>query len=178
MFDPSRRDEFSRVILVHLDEVYRYACRLTRDVARAEDLTQETFLQAWRSFDRFAPGSHARAWLYGIFHNVLGRDRRQAGRERHVVDLEQLPPHVLVHEPLLSRVLDLATVERAFAGLSEAAREIVLLADLEGLAYREIADVLGVPIGTVMSRLNRARKQLRAAVTSHVHGARESASGE
>ena len=163
--------------LAHLDEVYRYACRLTRQPSLAEDLTQETFLQAWASFERFERGTNCRAWLYRIFHHVHSHSRRKKAREARGLELHQLPAHAVVYDPPLPRVLDERLVEEAFVELGEEARELVLLADVEGFSYREIAAILGVPIGTVMSRLSRVRKRLRALVTTRANAGSKRASG-
>lgn len=167
--DRQRRDEFERHALVFLQEIYRYAARVSGDRRRAEDLTQETFLQAWRSFDRFAIGTNCRAWLYRIFHNVLSHARREMARERLASDLDDLPPSVATYDPPLPQTLDVRLVHEAFAALSEDTRELLLLADVEGFTYREMADVLDIPIGTVMSRVSRARKRLRALVTARIN---------
>ena len=165
----SRRREFEQVALAHLDEIYRYACRLTRQPSLAEDLTQETFLQAWSSFERFEPGTNCRAWLYRIFHHVYSHDRRRQSRDDRRVDLQDLPAHAIIFDPPLQRVFDHRLVADAFSELGSDARELILLADVEGFTYREIALLLEIPIGTVMSRLSRARKRLRMLLTSRAN---------
>ncbi|HEY0874300.1 MAG TPA: sigma-70 family RNA polymerase sigma factor [Vicinamibacterales bacterium] len=167
--DRSRRREFEQVAVKHLDEIYRYACRLTRQPPLAEDLTQETFLQAWSSFARFEPGTNCRAWLYRIFHHVHSHARRRSNRETARVEMADLPDHALLYDPPLPRVFDRRLVQDAFGALPPDARELLLLAEVEGFTYREIASILEIPIGTVMSRLNRARKRLRALVISKVN---------
>jgi RNA polymerase sigma-70 factor (ECF subfamily) len=162
--DRRRRREFERAILVHLDEVFRYACRVTQDATRAEDMAQEAFLQAWASFDRFEPGTNARAWLYSILHHVLSHARRAEARDRLTLGLDHAPEGVLSYESSLPASLDARVVHEAFAVLDDNTRELLILAEVEGLTYRELANVLDVPLGTVMSRLSRARSRLRALV--------------
>jgi len=178
--DRARRIEFERAILVYLDEVYRYAFRIARDAERAEDLTQETFLQAWRSFDHFTMGTNARAWVYRILHNVRSHSLRGLARERATVGIDDVPAGALAYDPPLPAIFERRIVEEAFATLDDASRELVVLADVEGFTYREIGDILQVPLGTVMSRLSRARRRLRSLVSQHTHGVRagERASGE
>lgn len=159
----TRREEFRQVALPHLGELVRVATRVLRDRAAAEDAVQETFLQAWRSFSTFQPGTNCRAWLYTIMFRVISRNRRKAHAERQV-DLDSAPAGALLVEtpPVDSLARDhlLAAVE----ALPDVYRTVLLLADVEQLKYREIAEVLDVPLGTVMSRLSRARDQLRSAV--------------
>src|SRR5712692_9903833 len=139
--------EFERVALVHLDALYHVALRLTRNRAEAEDVVQEAFLRAFRSFDRFNPGTNCRAWLFTILRNVfLNRIRSQAREvlETEVGDLDQLEvatearvgwnPEEQFFQPMLH-----GDIDRALANLPLAFREAVLLVDIEGLTYREVA---------------------------------------
>jgi RNA polymerase sigma-70 factor (ECF subfamily) len=146
--------------LRHLPELLRVATRLAAGRGEAEDLVQETFLQAWRSFDNFAPGTNCRAWLYRILFLVSRSRGRKAGRV-HLVALEEAPEAALADEPPLPDVIGREHVRAAFESLSEEHRLVLQLADVEGLRYREVAEALGIPIGTVMSRLSRAREALR-----------------
>ena len=159
--------------LVHLDALYHVALRLTRNRAEAEDVVQETCLRAFRSFGRFNPGTNCRAWLFTILRNVfLNRIRRQ-GREVLEAEIERLdvpeaPDEVRrmagnPEEVFLQSVLH-GDVDRALKTLPLPFRETVVLVDLEGLSYREVAEVVGCPIGTVMSRLSRGRALLRHAL--------------
>jgi RNA polymerase sigma-70 factor, ECF subfamily len=173
--------EFEDVALVHLDLLYRTALRLTHNRAEAEDLVQETWLRALRHFDQFDPGSNCRAWLVTILRNAFLNKLRREGRERLESEaagdsagsatfedsaVERSTPE----EEFLQTVFH-GDVERALKTLSEASRQVIMLADLEGFTYREIAQVLSCPIGTVMSRLSRARqllrKELRALAREH-----------
>ena len=143
---PEPSAEFCQQALTHLDTLYNFALRLTKRPPDADDLVQETYLRAFRFAHRFEPGTHLRAWLFQILRNTFLTFYR---RETH-------QPVLLVAEALT--VLDL---ERALAELPEDFRSVLLLADLEGLALHEIGQIMDVPIGTVKSRLFRARRMVR-----------------
>jgi RNA polymerase sigma-70 factor (ECF subfamily) len=166
-----RSGEFEEVALVHLDSLYQTALRLTRNRAEAEDVVQETCLRAFRNFHRFTAGTNCRAWLFTILRNVfLNRIRdgsrevldpegallegRIAGLSSPMIDMESPEEH------LLQSVVH-GDVDRALRALPPVFKEPVVLADLEGFSYREIAEILECPIGTVMSRLFRGRQLLR-----------------
>lgn len=148
------------------------ALRLTRNRAEADDVVQETCLRAFRGFHRFNPGTNCRAWLVTILRNVFLNRVRDGSRE--VLEAEmggfdsmEIAPadHVVAspEEEFLQSVLH-GDVDRALKALPLPFREAIVLVDLEGLSYREVADVLGCPIGTVMSRLSRGRALLRQAL--------------
>ncbi len=157
---------FEATMLPHLDAVFRLTMWLVRDRAEAEDLVQETFSQALQSFHRFQPGTNARAWLLTIMRHIRAnryRAQRRAPLDQDVDDeveriaaVDETPQHVTEGE-----VLD------ALGELPSGFQEVVLLCDVEELSYREVAGVLQIPIGTVMSRLHRARRLLRAALASY-----------
>jgi RNA polymerase sigma-70 factor, ECF subfamily len=169
-----RSRDFEEIALVHLDTLYRTALRLTHNRAEAEDLVQDTCLRAFRSFHRFDPGTNCRAWLLTIMRNLfLNRARRQ-GREKLESDLaggtrgldelaQPLGERATPADEFLHTVVH-GDVDRALKGLPLVFREAVVLADLEGLSYREIAEIMGCPVGTVMSRLSRGRALLREAL--------------
>lgn len=163
--------EFEAEALVHLDRVFQFAVRLTRNGTEAEDLVQETYLRAFRHFDRFDPGTNCRAWLFAILHNTFLNQVKRQGREvpgLPEVELERLEAETSERvaviegpeEELLKRVVD-ADLVAALEGLPLVFREVVLLADVEECSYKEIAQICGTPIGTVMSRLSRGRRLLR-----------------
>jgi RNA polymerase sigma-70 factor, ECF subfamily len=158
----NRREEFVRVAFAHFRELRRVAFRICEDRETAEDLVQETYLRAWRSFDRFALGTNCRAWLYRIFFNVHSEHRRTQERKPLVFSLHQVKETALSSETPTPSALTLEEVKVAFAELAEPFRVAIVLADIEGMRYREISEALGVPIGTVMSRLSRGRQMLRA----------------
>lgn len=168
-----RRGEFEEVALVHLSAIYRIALRLTSNRAEAEDLTQETCLRAFRSFHRFNPGTNCRAWLFAILRNAF-RDRlRRRGHELLVDESEEWAgepqsatwetPAGQPEQEFFLKVLH-GDVDRALQALPLHFREVVMLSDLEELSYKEIAQVVGCPVGTVMSRLSRGRALLREAL--------------
>ncbi len=156
---------FEEYVLPEMEVLYRTAWSLTRSDVDAQDLVQETLLRAYRAIDRF-DGRYPRAWLLTIMRNAnINRARKKrpellddpdATFERSVAFAETDSPESLTMETEFD-----ATVESAFAALPDKFREVVELVDLNGLAYQEAADVLEVPVGTVMSRLHRARKRIR-----------------
>lgn len=163
----------------HLDTLYANAVRLTRSPVDAEDLVQDTLVRAYRFYDRFEAGTNFKAWLLRIQMNTFVNRYRRTARERQVFDGPMATP---VGEGVMSRAtmrgltdpvgdaqrqLVAREINRAFEQLSEEARAMVLLADVEELSYKEIAEVMGCPIGTVMSRLHRARKQLQMSLQQH-----------
>lgn len=169
--DGGQVSEFEGVALVHLDLLYRAALRLTHNRAEAEDLVQETWLRALRHFDQFDPGSNCRAWLLTILRNAFLNRLRREGREILESDMaateagaarleEASVARSSPEEDFFQTVLH-GDVDRALKTLPLPFRLVVTLADLEGLTYKEVAQVLDCPIGTVMSRLSRARQLLR-----------------
>ncbi|MBI3457934.1 MAG: sigma-70 family RNA polymerase sigma factor [Candidatus Rokubacteria bacterium] len=178
--DGDRVREFEGAALVHLDALYRFALRLTHNRAEAEDMVQETCLRAFRNFHRFNAGTNCRAWLFTILRNVFLNRLRQAGRETPVDDSggwESMAASVTAptrdnpEEEFFQTVLH-GDVDRALKALPLPFRETVVLADLEGFSYKEVSEVLGCPIGTVMSRLSRGRNLLRQALAGYAreHG--------
>ena len=185
---PARADraEFERIVEQYLSGLFGAALRLTRNRTNAEDLLQETFLRAWRSFHTFRPGTNARAWLYRILMNAYIDLYRKASREPEVVDQDDVDEFYLYskvqesdeykqagnpEEAFLQTLMD-ADVKAALESLPERFRAVVLLADIEGFSYKEIAEILDIPIGTVMSRLHRARRQLQVALWEYARRAR------
>ena len=162
-----RRDEFDRAALVHVAELLRVATRLCGNAAAGEDLVQETYLQAWRSFHRFEAGTNCRAWLYKILLFSYSAHRRKRARQPFLVDIDMVTEAALQVEPPTPDMLTAEAVRAAFDRLPDLFRTPVLLVDVEGLTYREAADALNVPIGTVMSRLSRGRRMLRLELAAH-----------
>jgi RNA polymerase sigma-70 factor (ECF subfamily) len=169
------RERFEALVGEHLDGLYGTALRLTRNRAAAEDLIQDTFLKAWRSFRTFQAGTNARAWLYKILMNAYIDSYRRSSRQPETVDHEDVGDFYLYakaqesdeyrragdpEEILLSKIMD-ADVKEALEQVPEPFRAAVILADLQDFSYKEIAEILGVPIGTVMSRLYRGRRHLQ-----------------
>ncbi len=175
----SGRSPFEAEARPHLDTLYSNALRLTRSPVDAEDLVQDTLVRAYRFYERFEAGTNFKAWLLRIQMNAFVNRYRRKTREREVLEGAMAAP---VGEGVMSRATMRALTDpvgdaqrrlisreitRAFEGLSEDARAMVLLADVEELSYKEIAEVMGCPIGTVMSRLHRARKQLQVSLQQH-----------
>ena len=161
-----RREDFDRLAFAHFGELRRVALRVCEDRETADDLVQETYLRAWRSFNKFEPGTNCRAWLFRIFFYVHSEYRRSQGRQPRVFSLDQVKESTLPSQTNTSLDLSLEEIKQAFAELPEPFRIAVLLSDIEGLKYREIAEVLNLPVGTVMSRLSRGRRMLRAKLTA------------
>jgi len=170
-----RRARFEAMIAEHLDGLYRSALRLTRNRAAAEDLVQDVMLKAWRSFHTFQEGTSGRAWLHRILMNAHYDNHRKQTREPEVVDQDEVSEFYLydkAHESaamgeagnpeveVLDRVMD-EEVREGLESLPLQFRSPVLLADLQGFSYKEIAQIMGVPVGTVMSRLSRGRHMLQ-----------------
>lgn len=165
--DPGREwQTFESEALPHLDRLYRHAMWLDRSRAEAEDLVQETLVQALQSFHRFTPGTNCRAWLLSILHHV--RSNRRRANRRLVVDseLEERVSNVVPFVPPVPDHLTDEDILQALQQIPQHHQEVILLCDVEELTYKEIAAALAVPIGTVMSRLHRGRELLRAALTS------------
>lgn len=163
--------EFTRAALSHIDSLYGLALRLTRRAADAEDLVQDTYLKAFRSAHQFERGTNLKAWLFTILHNTFRNDRRGASRQPVDVDsdvVESLPLETPEDDPerrLLRSTLD-ADLQDALDALPQAYREAVWLRDVEDCSYQEIAGILDVPAGTVMSRISRGRKLLYEHLTA------------
>ena len=159
----ARLSEFSDDALDSLDALYATARRLTRDQAAAEDLVHDTYVKAFRHQRRFRPGTNLRAWLQAILHNTFLNDVRRKKGSPVETDEEaagrQAAPGPTPEEALISRA-DAEEVDAALASLPEAYREAVWLRDAQEMTYAEIAEILGVPLGTVMSRIARGRRLL------------------
>jgi RNA polymerase sigma-70 factor (ECF subfamily) len=158
--------DFTQAALSHIDSLYGTALRLTRRAADAEDLVQDTFLKAFRSAHQFEPGTNLKAWLFTILHNTFRNIRRHDGRSPVDVDSEAVerapnagPADESPEQILSRRTLD-ADLQAALDELPDAFRQAVWLRDVEEFTYAEIAEMLNVPIGTVMSRISRGRRML------------------
>jgi RNA polymerase sigma-70 factor (ECF subfamily) len=157
-----RKEDFDQLAFAHFRELRRVALRVCEDRETAEDLVQETYLRAWRSFGKFEPGTNCRAWLFQIFFYVRSEYRRSQARQPLTFSLDYVKESSAPLSTDGPSDVSLEEIKRAFQELPEPFRIAVLLSDVEGLRYREIADVLEIPVGTVMSRLSRGRQMLRA----------------
>ena len=159
-------DDFAREAMTYVDSLYGTALRLTRRPADAEDLVQETYLKAFRASSQFERGTNLKAWLFTILHNTFRNLRRHDIRSPVEVDSETVEQAADVaaedHTPeqLLTRDTLNADLQAALDALPDAFRQAVWLRDVEEFSYAEIAKIVGVPIGTVMSRISRGRKLL------------------
>ncbi len=156
-----RVEDFEGAALPHLNELFRTAARLVGNRTEAEDLLQETYLQAWKSFHRFELGTNCRAWLFRILVNKAHHHRRRLWWKK-CHDSEAELESWLEYQPPIDEQLGDQVMLLALARLPRHYRAAVLLADVEDFSYKEIATIERVPIGTVMSRLSRGRKLLRA----------------
>jgi RNA polymerase sigma-70 factor (ECF subfamily) len=166
---PSSADDFSAEALQFLQPLFATAMRLTRNRADAEDLVQDTYVKAFGHSGQFKRGTNLRAWLYTILHNTWRNRRRDASRDTVDIDSEQVEQlaaggsgreQIETPERILMRSTLDADLQAALDSLPEAFREAVWLRDVEEFTYAEIAEMLTVPIGTVMSRISRGRRML------------------
>ena len=153
-------NEFARLLEAEIPRLRRYARALTRDVARADDLVQSCLTRAVAKQHLWQPGTDLRAWLFTILHNQHVNDVRRSVREGVSVAVEEMAP-VLTVQSNAHAVLQLRDLEVAINKLPQEQRQVILLVGLEGMRYEEVATILGVPVGTVRSRLSRGRDQLR-----------------
>jgi RNA polymerase sigma-70 factor, ECF subfamily len=155
-------EEFEAAAMPHLADLYRSATLLIRDSSEAEDLVQEVYLEAWKSFHRFEPGTNCRAWLFKILFHRLHHLRRRLIKASRVEALAGPGEEdTFAAEPPVPQEIRDEDVLKALEKVPGEFREAVIMADVEDFSYREIAETLGIPLGTVMSRLSRGRKLLR-----------------
>lgn len=166
--DDDKRRDFEEVALPHLDAVYRVALRLSSDPSQAEDLTQEAMLKAYRSWHQYKHGTNVRAWLITIMRNHFINEYRKQKKQPASLDIAEIENHTVFEDVqdvdpegrFFSQIVD-EEVLRAIDSLPEEFREALVLSDVESMTYAEIAGVTGVPVGTVKSRLFRARQALQ-----------------
>lgn len=168
----SDAEQFAQDALSHIDSLYGTALRLTRRAADAEDLVQDTYLKAFRASHQFERGTNLKAWLFTILHNTYRNMRRHDGRNPVDVDSEVVDRAAAdvegaqSPEQILARGTLDADLQAALDGLPDAFRQAVWLRDVEELSYADMAKVLDIPIGTVMSRISRGRRALFEALQS------------
>ena len=164
--------DFEKEAIPHMDALFNFALRMTGDRDEADDLVQETYLKAFRFFDKFEKGTNCKAWLFRIMKNTFINSYRKTSKEPDKIDYEEVENF---YENIKSSSTDSAHLEKemydnllddelsnAIASLPEDFRTVIILCDIEGFTYDEIADFVDVPVGTVRSRLHRARKMLFA----------------
>ena len=177
--EEQRTARFEADALVFLDQLYAAALRMTRNPADAEDVVQETYAKAYSSFHQFTPGTNLKAWLYRILTNTYINTYRKKQRQPQISDGENIEDWQLARaeshtssglksaEMVALENLPDSDVKDALHQLAPDFRLAVFLADVEGFSYKEIAEIMGTPIGTVMSRLNRGRTQLRSMLSDY-----------
>jgi RNA polymerase sigma-70 factor (ECF subfamily) len=158
----TRAGGFEAEALPNLADIFRTAMRLAGDRSRAEDLTQEVFLEAWKSYHRFEAGTNCRAWLFKILFHCWNHQRRKWLRFPLLRDSEELIETNLAYSPPVPSHLTDEEILAALDRIPADFRAVVLLVDVEEFSYKETASILEVPAGTVMSRLSRARRLLRS----------------
>jgi RNA polymerase sigma-70 factor (ECF subfamily) len=172
-----KQSDFRSEMLPHLDAMYNFALRLTMDPTDAEDLVQDTVVKAYRFFSSYEKGTNAKAWLFRILKNSYINNYRKKSKRPNEVDYDEVSTFYEtirgdqtdtsdLEERMYRDMLD-DTVTKALEDLPEDFRSVVLLCDVEGFTYEEIANMLDVPIGTIRSRLHRGRNLLRAALESY-----------
>ncbi len=179
MSTPTLAQRFEREALPYLDQLYGAAMKMTRNPQDAQDLVQETFMRAFQSFSSFTEGTNLKAWLYRILTNAYINRYRKQQRQPYTDAVDELEDWQLGGAESMSapssQSAEAEAIERtpakvvtqALEDLPEDRRMVVLLADVEGFRYQEIADMMDTPIGTVMSRLHRGRRQLREALAGY-----------
>jgi RNA polymerase sigma-70 factor (ECF subfamily) len=168
----TKQVDFQEEMIPHLDAIYNYALRLTTDPNDAEDLVQDTIVKAYRFFHSYEKGTNAKAWLFRILKNSYINNYRKKSKQPHQVDYDEVSQfyesirseqtETTDLEDLMYREMLDDDVSKALTELPEDFRTVVLLCDVEGFTYEEIANMLDVPIGTIRSRLHRGRNLLRA----------------
>ncbi|MCA1802831.1 MAG: sigma-70 family RNA polymerase sigma factor [Rhodothermaceae bacterium] len=172
-----KQQDFEDEMLPHLDAIYNFALRLTTDPNDAEDLVQDTIVKAFRFFNSYEKGTNAKAWLFRILKNSYINNYRKKSKQPHQVDYDEISTFYETIRSEQSNTTDMEDimygqlldddVTRALERIPEDFRTVVLLCDVEGFTYEEIANMLDVPIGTIRSRLHRGRNLLRAQLVEY-----------
>jgi RNA polymerase sigma-70 factor (ECF subfamily) len=153
-------ESFSKLLIDAIPPLRRYARSLTGDTQQAEDLVQDCLDRGWSRMSQWQADTNVRAWLFTIMHNLYVNQLRRNSRQHAWDNLDNCEP-VDVRQPAQDGAMDLRDLENGLARLSAEQREVLMLICLEGMSYEQVGGVLGIPIGTVMSRLHRAREEMR-----------------
>lgn len=169
LIDAKRQEQFKKEMMPYADALFNYAMYLSSDREQSSDLLQDTYIKAYRFFDSFERGTNAKAWLYRIMKNTFINEYRRIHRQPDIVEFdEHITPYQMSHtsegmndlrDKMESRMFD-DEMAGAIAALPEKFRSVIVLRDIEEMPYEEIAEALAIPIGTVRSRLHRARSIL------------------
>ena len=157
----NRIEDFEGAAMPHINDIYRTAARLLGNGTGADDVVQDVYLQAWKSFGQFELGTNCRAWLFKILFHTVHHYRRKWLNVRMVKESDEILEHTAAGSPPLPEHITDEELLAALAEVPQDFRAVVLLIDVEEFSYKEAAGILDVPIGTVMSRLSRARRLLR-----------------
>lgn len=178
--DRSAEQRFETEAMPHLNDLFRTALRLTGERGQAEGVIQEVYLQAWRSFERFEAGTNCRAWLYKILFHCVSHHRRKWFRFPLLKEKEEFLEDNLVQPGSVAEDVTDSEILKVLDEIPAEFRSVVLLADVEEFAYKEVAEILSIPIGTVMSRLSRGRALLRKRLlpVARAYGIGKSAQGD
>jgi RNA polymerase sigma-70 factor, ECF subfamily len=155
---------FEAAALPHLNDLFRTSARLLGDRTEAEDIVQETYVLAWKSFEDLESETDCRAWLFRIMFNAIGHYRRKWFDRKTTRDTDEVLDDTLAYAPAVPGHLSDEEVLAALGAIPEYLRAVILLADVEGFSYTKVAEILKVPVGTVMSRLSQSRGLLRNAL--------------
>ena len=157
---------FESLALPHHKAMFQSARSLMANTAAAEDVVMETYLQAWKAFSRFQPGTNCRAWLFAILFNVIRHERRKWTFRFHFFEKKEVLEQTLPAAAPVSEFLEDREILAALREIPQVYSEVVVLSDVQEFSYKEIQEALNIPIGTVMSRLSRGRQLLRAKLAS------------
>jgi len=170
---------FENEFMPHVDSMYNFAYKLTFDEDEAKDLVQDTYMKAFRFINSFLEGTNAKAWLYRILKNSFINDYRKKSKQPSKVDYQEVEQYYNSEDTVSNATVDLRVeatkdmigdeITNALNSLAVDFRTVIILCDLEGFTYEEMAKILDIPIGTVRSRLHRARNLMREKLTSYAH---------
>jgi RNA polymerase sigma-70 factor (ECF subfamily) len=174
------RQQFETMTLQYLDSLYNFALLLTRERDRAEDLVQETYLRAYRFYDRYQCGTNYKAWLFTMLRNIFINGFHQRAREVSLSDMDNMedsstgsyeaPGALFSSRSMLEKGIFRVDIEKALNDLPDRLKTVIVLKDVEGFDYKEISKILGCPVGTVMSRLWRSRSFLKKTLKDYSQG--------